>query len=107
MRADMRAGIRCSSPWLKARLNVVNVKLSMRLQGTISKINYVPLMEKLSVAEELYEKWDNTYRIKEILSLKIELIERCKETLKSTDPLRKRLNELETVLPWSPDTCMM
>jgi hypothetical protein len=104
---DMRAGIRCSSPWLKARLNIVNVKLSMRLQGTVSKVNFVSLMEKLDVAEELYKRWDNDYKVKEILHLKIELLERSQESHRNSDTLRRKLEEIHSNLPWSPETCLM
>ena len=107
MEKDMRAAIRCSSPWLKARLNVVNVKLSMRLQKTIPKGNLGPLMDKLDWAEELYSNWSNNYRLKDVLYLKAELLDRSEDVSENGNAFRKRILALDSALPWSASTCLI
>lgn len=104
---EMRSAIRSSNPWLNARLSVITVRINVRLQETISKLCENQLMEKLKSAEELYEKWDNNYRLKEIYNVKAELLDKSVDPMLNGDYYRDLLETTESQMIWTPSTCLI
>lgn len=105
---EMRCAIRSCNPWLNARLNVVIVRISTSLsKNFISKLSENQLMDKLNVAEELYKKWENSYRLKEVWDLKAELLDKSEEPHRNGNAYRRLEENTESYLMWSPSTCLM
>lgn len=72
----LRCVIRSTNPWLTAKMNLVKVKITMKIEETVTNETRVRLMAMLDESEQLYQNWGNNYRLKDILSLKAELIDR-------------------------------
>lgn len=104
---EMRSAIRSSNPWLNARLNVVIVRISVRMQQSIGKLAEGQLLKKLNFSEEMYGKWRNGYRLKEVYCLKAELMDKTEEMERDGEEWRKKAEETRTKLAWSQDTCLI
>lgn len=76
MEKNVRASLRCTSPWLKSRMNVIKSKIVMKVEKTVTQEKRLQIMALLNESEQLYRKWGNKYRQMEILETKAELLER-------------------------------
>ncbi|ODN02139.1 Anaphase-promoting complex subunit 5 [Orchesella cincta] len=95
---EMRSVVRSSNPWSK---------ISLRLHETIPKLCEQQLMKKLTASEELYKKWNNAYRLKEVYHLKAELLDKSEDIQLNGNSYRKLLESMESYLVWSPSTCLL
>lgn len=107
MHKEMRCAIRSSNPWLNARIDVVSAKISISLQPSFNKHLEHQILDKLSKAEELYLKWKNTYRVKEINHLKADLLDKCDDPSEHPGEFRDSLDSLKSNLIWNSRTCLM
>lgn len=103
--------MRCSSPSLGARYKTLSVALFLQHSPENNLDSDLDLLiTKLDETLALYRKWDNQYRMKQVVALKLKVYEKyCDPRSKSqaVKECTEFMASLVSHLHWSTHTCLM